>query len=238
MSSFPRTLLLPLQVANYPVDYTGAGVVLTKCNNAGTKFCCGPSTDCCFDYTYTHIDRKNGRIVAIGTSTIVPSSSATPSPSSSEAEAEAAATATDADAEGGGSDGDGGLSEQAKLGIGLGVGLGVPFLIAIAAALFLWRRSLLSQAQANANANANANGGNGPSSPDEMAKMVSPGFAPAPASGYGYGYGNDANLAAMAAPGTPGREAELENNPVAHQLEAGTNTLSELGDDRRVHELH
>ena len=236
-------------------DYSAAGIALTPCDKTGTKFCCGPSDDCCKNGNFTQINKRTGQVVAIGTSKVATSTTATPTSSSSSTAAPASATTTDAGSSGG--SGGGGLTEQAKLGIGLGVGLGVPFLGAVAAALFFWRRTLLSQAQAQ------SKGGDA----GEMAKVASPGPgpsgpAPGPGSGTGSassppsvpGYGQNAaaavsgtGVAGAAATepvaGTTGREVELGENQLSkpvYQLEAETNTRSELEDGsgtRRLYEL-
>ena len=193
------------------IDYAAAGITLTPCDDSGTKFCCGPSSSCCEDGSYTQINKLTGKVVAIGTSTIPSSSTATATATgSSSTGVGASATSTST---GGGGGGGGGLSEQSKLGIGLGVGLGVPFFIAIGAALFLWKRALGQKAgQVN------------------EAKAPVPGSSPGSESGPAPGYVQDAGVAA-----TP-RElgTGVDNKPV-HQLEANP-ARAELGDDR-VYEL-
>lgn len=226
---FFRLLLLVVRGLLF-VEYAAAGIALTSCDNSGTKFCCGPSNDCCDTGKYTQINKKTGKVVAIGTSKVATSTTATHTSSSSTAAAATGGTTSGADATNTSSGDSGGMSEQTKLGIGLGVGLGVPFLGATAAALFLWRRSSMSKAR----------GGYDASSPDEMAKVANspgtgPGSPPVPE------YGQDAaDVGAAAAVGTEGGEVELGDNTLpkpVYQLEAETNTRTELGDDRRVFEL-
>lgn len=113
--------------ADFGEEYGGADIALTACDKSGTRFCCRPNADdCCKAGNYTEINKYNGQIIAIGTSTL-PTSTATPNSSAnSSSSATASASTTAADSNDGGSLG-GGLTEQGKLGVGLGVGLGVPF---------------------------------------------------------------------------------------------------------------
>ncbi|OOF98797.1 hypothetical protein ASPCADRAFT_204515, partial [Aspergillus carbonarius ITEM 5010] len=128
-------------------QYTAAGVVLTACDDSGTKYCCGPSAeDCCKAGNYTTIDKETGEIIAIGTSTIATTSTmtstSTSSPSISTSTATSATTTNAADSSASTAvEKASSMSEGTKLGIGLGVGLGVPFVLAGAAAIFFWRRS-------------------------------------------------------------------------------------------------
>ncbi|KAJ9191954.1 hypothetical protein DTO166G4_7772 [Paecilomyces variotii] len=129
-------------------DYGAAGVALTQCDDAGTKFCCGPdNTACCDAGNYTQINQK-GQIIAIGTSTIQTSSTSTTTASSSSTNpASTAATTTASSAAAtratasSTSASNSASSSATKLGAGLGVGLGVPFIIALGLAVYFWKRS-------------------------------------------------------------------------------------------------
>lgn len=192
-------------------DFEAAGVVLTPCDDSGTKFCCGPSSSCCEDGSYTQIDKNTGKVIAIGTSTLPSSTATATSTSSSSSSTGVAGTGASAtsSSSGGGSGNGGGLSEQSKLGIGLGVGLGVPFFTAIGAALFLWKKALAQNAGQN---EAKLEPGSGSGS------VSSPGLGP------GAGY--------VQVPTELG--AGVDNKPV-HQLEANPARV-ELGGER-VYEM-
>ena len=146
--ALPRCIMgfLPADSEPHP-EYTAAGVVLTACDDSGTKYCCGPSAeDCCKAGNYTTIDKETGEIIAIGTSTIATTSTmtstSTSSPSISTSTATSATTTNAADSSASTAvEKASSMSEGTKLGIGLGVGLGVPFVLAGAAAIFFWRRS-------------------------------------------------------------------------------------------------
>ncbi|OJJ83928.1 uncharacterized protein ASPGLDRAFT_362198 [Aspergillus glaucus CBS 516.65] len=220
-------------------SYGAAGISLTACDSAGTKFCCGPNADdCCKAGNYTQIDKSNGQIVAIGTSTIPTSStSATPSSSANATtSSSASATTTAADANADADSGDG-LTEESKLGIGLGVGLGVPFFIAAGVALFLWRRSLAKGAGGGGGgggAEKNSGVGGAGADPNAGAPYEVAGSAAPP---YGYGYAEQGQWQARTqAPGQEqGHDVTGNRSKNVHQLEANE-ARAEL-DAARVHEM-
>ncbi|GAD96979.1 conserved hypothetical protein [Paecilomyces variotii No. 5] len=136
------------------IGYAAAGVVLTQCDEAGTKFCCGPdNTACCKAGNYTQINKK-GQIVAIGTSTIHTSATSTKTSSASSTNPAATTTAGSAaetqPSSASTSTSSSGTSSATKLGAGLGVGLGVPFIIALGVAFYFWKRSQNNKKQSAA----------------------------------------------------------------------------------------
>ncbi|ODM24163.1 hypothetical protein SI65_02129 [Aspergillus cristatus] len=210
-------------------SYGAAGVSLTACDNAGTKFCCGPNADdCCKAGNYTQINKKNGQIVAIGTSTVpTTTTSATPTSSSNATTSGSGASATTTAADANAADSGDGLTEQSKLGIGLGVGLGVPFLTAAGVALFFWRRSLTAKTGAGAEKNTGVAGAGaaGAGDPNAGAPYEVAGSAAPP---YEYGY-------AQAQAQVSGHDVTGNRSKGVHQLEANE-ARAEL-EDARVHEM-